>query len=198
LRSISGCRLIRLATVAILAACGPNSLGSEKKMTIGEAISNSRRERKASYSRLKTATLLALPMVAVALSSGVAATAPKVIAVELLDATDDPSMAGMQLTVNQNSVPAGPITFAVTNRSKSIVHELLVVKVPDANTNLPYDEKDSKVVENKLNKLVDSDDIKPGIKKSFTVTLKPGDYLLICNEAGHYRAGMRAALTATK
>ena len=167
-------------------------------MTMLDAVTSFRRGRKASHSHLMTAFLIALPILGTALSSAAGAVAPKVIAVQLLDATDDPSMAGMQLTVDQDSVPAGPITFAVTNRSKSVVHELLAVKLPAANTELPYDEKDSKVTEGKLNKLVDSDDIKPGVKRSITVALKPGDYLLICNQPGHYRAGMRAALTVTK
>jgi uncharacterized cupredoxin-like copper-binding protein len=155
------------------------------------------RSRKAGATYLLTAVLIALPIIGTVLSSGGAA-ASKVIAVQLLDATDDPSMAGMQLTIDQDTVPAGPITFAVTNRSKSVTHELLVVKLSSQDTKLPYDENDSKVVESKLTKVVDSDDIKPGVRKMITVALKPGDYLLICNQAGHYLAGMRTTLTVTK
>jgi uncharacterized cupredoxin-like copper-binding protein len=155
------------------------------------------RSRKAGATYLLTAVLIALPIIGTVLSSGGAA-ASKVIVVQLLDATDDPSMAGMQLTIDQDTVPAGPITFAVTNRSKSVTHELLVVKLSSQDTKLPYDEKDSKVVESKLTKVVDSDDIKPGVRKMITVALKPGDYLLICNQAGHYLAGMRTTLTVTK
>jgi uncharacterized cupredoxin-like copper-binding protein len=78
------------------------------------------------------------------------------------------------------------------------VHELLVVKVANPNANLPYDEKTSKVLENKLDKVVDTDDIKAGGKKTVTVSLKPGDYVMLCNQAGHFQAGMRAPLTVTK
>jgi len=163
-----------------------------------QAISASCRRRKAGATYLLTAVLIALPIIGTAFSSAGAATASKVIAVQLLDATDDPSMAGMQLTIDQDTVPAGPITFAVTNRSKSVTHELLVVKLPSQDPKLPYDEKDSKVVEGKLTKVVDSDDIKPGVKKMITVVMKPGDYLLICNQAGQYLAGMRATLTVIK
>jgi uncharacterized cupredoxin-like copper-binding protein len=162
-----------------------------------QAISASCRRRKAGATYLLTAVLIALPIIGTVLPSGGAA-ASKVIAVQLLDATDDPSMAGMQLTIDQDTVPAGPITFAVTNRSKSVTHELLLVKLSSQDTKLPYDEKDSKVVEGKLTKVVDSDDIKPGVKKMITVVMKPGDYLLICNQAGHYLAGMRATLTVIK
>ena len=155
------------------------------------------RSRKAGPTYLLAAVLIALPLIATVPSSGGTA-ASKVIAVQLLDATDDPSMAGMQLTIDQDTVPAGPITFAVTNRSKSVTHELLVVKLSSQDTKLPYDEKDSKVIDGKLTKIVDSDDIKPGVRKMITVVMKPGDYLLICNQAGHYLAGMRTNLTVTK
>jgi hypothetical protein len=96
-----------------------------------QAISASCRRRKAGATNLLTAVLIALPIIGTVLSSAGAATASNVIAVQLLDATDDPGMAGMQLTINQDTVPAGPVTFAVTNRSKSVVHELLVVKLPN-------------------------------------------------------------------
>ena len=155
------------------------------------------RSRKAGATYLLTAVLIALPIIGTVLSSGGAA-ASKVIAVQLLDATDDPSMAGMQLTIDQDTVPAGPITFAVTNSSKSVTHEMLVVKLSSQDTKLPYDENDSKVIESKLTKVVDSDDIKPVVRKMITAALKPGDYLLICNQAGHYLAGMRTTLTVTK
>jgi hypothetical protein len=126
-------------------------------MKLLQAISASCRRRKAGATYLLTAVLIALPIIGTVLSSAGAATASKVIAAQLLDATDDPSMAGMQLTIDQDTLPAGPITFAVTNQSKSVVHELLVVKLPSEDTKLPYDEKNGKVVESKLNKVVDTE-----------------------------------------
>ena len=75
-----------------------------------QAISASCRRRKAGATYLLTAVLIALPIIGTVLSSASAATASKVIAVQLLDATDDPSMAGMQLTIDQDTVPAGLVT----------------------------------------------------------------------------------------
>src|ERR1700681_3648510 len=109
---------------------------------------------------LAAAVLVATAAAATSLAAS-AATGAKVITVHLEDATDDPSMAGMKLAADLDSAPAGPISFVVMNDSKSVGHELLVLKVADPKANLPFDDKASKVVEGKLDKVVDSDDIKP-------------------------------------
>ena len=41
-------------------------------------------------------------------------------------------------------------------------------------------------------------DLKPGAHGKLTLNLKPGSYLLICNEPGHYKAGMTAPLLVEK
>ena len=61
-----------------------------------------------------------------------AAAPAKVVTVHLQDATDDPSMAGMKLAADPDTVPAGPVSFVVTNDSKSVVHELLEQGPPQA------------------------------------------------------------------
>jgi uncharacterized cupredoxin-like copper-binding protein len=43
--------------------------------------------------------------------------------------------------------------------------------------------------------LGEAGDIKPGQTKKVTLTLKPGKYVLLCNLAGHYKAGQYAAFT---
>jgi uncharacterized cupredoxin-like copper-binding protein len=121
-----------------------------------------------------------------------------VINIKLQDATNDPSMAGMKLAADQTSIKAGRVVFQVSNESKSVIHEMIVVKLGSNDAPLPYDEKTSKVVEAKINHLGEASDLKPGAKKSLTLTLQPGEYLLICNQAGHFRAGMQAPLTVTQ
>ncbi|MGH9035527.1 MAG: cupredoxin domain-containing protein [Acidimicrobiia bacterium] len=73
------------------------------------------------------------------------------------------------------SVPAGPVTFNLTNTGK-VVHTILIDGVPD------------------LAKIVAP---KAGAAKG-TVDLKPGKYVFFCDEVGHRKAGMEGTLTVTE
>ena len=141
------------------------------------------------------AMLLALSATSYAASTN---SAPEVVSVKLQDATNDPAMVGMKLTADKASVKAGKVIFKVSNDSKSVVHEMIVVKLADAGADLPYDEKTSKVVEDKVDHLGEAADLKPGTVKSLALTLKPGDYVLMCNQPGHFHASMQATLTVSQ
>ena len=98
-------------------------------------------------------------------------------------------------------VPAGKVKFSVQNRGQE-VHELVLLK-----TNMAYDSiplrKDGGIDEKNAGVLVDElEDITSKSGKSMTVTLAPGNYVLLCNmvemEDGkleeHYAMGMRVPL----
>jgi uncharacterized cupredoxin-like copper-binding protein len=53
------------------------------------------------------------------------------------------------------------------------------------------------VDEKKLKGIKELDDLKPGKDGTLTLNLKPGHYVVFCNEPGHFQAGMRAELTVT-
>ena len=114
------------------------------------------------------------------------------------DATDDPSMKNMEMKAEPQSVKAGQVSFEVANESKSIVHEMIVVAVADPSVVLPYDEKKSEVIESKIKHLGEASDLAPGTKKTLNLKLKPGSYVLICNQSGHYHQGMTTSFTVTK
>lgn len=107
-------------------------------------------------------------------------------------------MGGMSLRANVSSVKAGKVTFDVTNLSRSIVHEMIVVAVENANTPLPYDYETGQIPEKQVKMLGETDEMEPNAEKTVTFDLKPGTYLLICNVPGHYAAGMWTALTVTQ
>ena len=75
---------------------------------------------------------------------------------------------------------------------------MIVVSVADPNTPLPYDRKDDRVIESKIKDLGEASDLPPGTKKTLSLTLKPGNYILICNQPGHYKTGMKASLIVTE
>lgn len=111
-----------------------------------------------------------------------------------------PGMMGygmMAIRINHDSVKAGEIHFDVTNWSRGMIHELLVVNVDKPDAPLPYNYAQAKVDEDQVKVLGDTDNLEPNASASLDVTLTPGTYMLICNVPGHYAAGMATPLTVT-
>ncbi|MDJ0387055.1 hypothetical protein QMO56_02920 [Roseomonas sp. E05] len=101
----------------------------------------------------------------------------------------------MAIRIDHDTVPAGEVRFDVTNWSRGLVHELLVIPVADPAAPLPYDHAEGKVAESQVRVLADSGDLPPSASHLLEVTLAPGTYLLVCNLQGHYAAGMVVPLT---
>ena len=115
---------------------------------------------------------------------------------------EDPSaghgIKHMMLMVSPHRVKAGEIVFHIKNISKDLTHEVLVIKPPAKLSEMPYSRKQNRLIEGKIDKLADSGGQKPGQSYTMKVHLNPGRYLLICNQPGHYRAGMHTWLTVTR
>jgi len=104
-----------------------------------------------------------------------------------------------KLQVATNSVPAGKVTFEITNNGRA-KHELVILR-----TDLPV----SAIPENPLekNKLTENgtgivhvtefDGVDPGKEWNLVADLPAGHYLLVCNYPGHAHAGMAAFVTVT-
>src|SRR5665213_2755716 len=110
----------------------------------------------------------------------------------------DLTKATMGVKLSRPSAPAGVVTFKVTNTSKDTVHEMIVMYLADPTKPLPYIDGDKKVDENKAGDKGEVSELDPGKSGSLTVALKPGKYLLICNVAGHFAAGMWTEFEVTK
>ncbi|MFZ5790660.1 MAG: hypothetical protein ACOY3L_08185 [Pseudomonadota bacterium] len=107
-------------------------------------------------------------------------------------------MGGMMtIRVDRPSVKAGPVTFDVTNWSQSLIHEMVVVAVDNPLAPLPYDYSQGRVMEGQVKTVGEVSDLTPNASGTVDLTLAPGSYLLICNVAGHYAAGMVTPLTVT-
>ena len=96
------------------------------------------------------------------------------------------------------SVPAGAVTFTVTNDGPS-THEFVVFKTDLAPDGLPLTAEGDTVDEEGegLEAVDEIEDIEAGTSPTLTVDLDAGSYVLICNITGHYDAGMHTALTVT-
>lgn len=108
-------------------------------------------------------------------------------------------MAGamMGVKLDKVSVPAGKITFDVTNDSKDIIHEFMVSPVAAGQTDLPYTADETRVDEEKAGHLGEVAELDPGKSGSLTLDLAPGTYIAYCNIPGHFVDGMWTMLTVT-
>jgi uncharacterized cupredoxin-like copper-binding protein len=108
----------------------------------------------------------------------------------------DMSKVTMGIAVSTDTVKAGEVTFEVLNSSKDTVHEVIVARLKDVTTPLPYLASDAKVDEDKAGShLGEVSELDPGKTGALRLDLKPGTYLLYCNIPGHYMAGMWTLFT---
>jgi uncharacterized cupredoxin-like copper-binding protein len=108
-----------------------------------------------------------------------------------------PGMRMMGLSLSSTTVPAGQVSLRVVNDG-AWIHELAVLPLESGhNIGQRRIEADNKVDESASLGHVEGscgadegDGLVPGASGWTTITLAPGRYELICNIAGHYRAGM--------
>ncbi|TIW90101.1 MAG: hypothetical protein E5V51_02545, partial [Mesorhizobium sp.] len=97
--------------------------------------------------------------------------------------------------LDKTVVPAGEVTFKVSNTSKDTVHEMIVVRAADAKkTALPYVKNENRVNEDAAGHLGEVSELDPGKTGSLTLDLKPGSYAVFCNIPGHFMNGMWATI----
>lgn len=128
---------------------------------------------------------------------GHAAAATAIVNALLQDPTTGSGIQSDRIVLDRRSVRAGEVTFHAVNQSKELVHELLVVRLKPGQA-LPYDEKKAVVSEGRTHVLGEVDDLRPGVSGAVTLTLEPGSYMLICNQPGHYKSGMKTMFSVTR
>lgn len=94
------------------------------------------------------------------------------------------------VTTNVKSLPAGKVKIGIRNTA-GMAHDLTVLKTETAFDKLPIDGGSAKAKED--GKVGGVDLIGSGGVRALTLDLVPGNYILLCNVAGHYQLGMRAA-----
>jgi uncharacterized cupredoxin-like copper-binding protein len=107
-------------------------------------------------------------------------------------------MAMMGITIDQSTVPAGKVTFEVSNDSKDIIHEMVLSPITGLDEKLPYLADEYKIDEDAAGHLGEVAELDPGKSGTLGIDLKPGQYLLYCNIPGHYIGGMWTVLTVTE
>ena len=143
-------------------------------------------------SRIAVISLCSLFLVAAA--SAFAAAPPQSLEIKLQDPSAEPASAHMRIVLDRDTIKPGRVTFHAENQSKKLVHEVIVAR-DDGAKELPIDAKHARVIESRVRRLGEIADLAPGKSGKLTLTLKPGTYLLFCNEPGHYQDGMFTRLT---
>ena len=106
-----------------------------------------------------------------------------------------PGRTSMGIRATPAVVKAGEVTFEVTNTSRDLVHETIVVPAPAEGKTVPYDGQKGLIDEDAAGHLGEISELEPGKSGALRLDLKPGRYALICNVPGHYVAGMWAVVT---
>jgi uncharacterized cupredoxin-like copper-binding protein len=109
----------------------------------------------------------------------------------------DMMMAQMGIKLDLASVPAGMVTFNVSNDSKDIIHEMVISPIATTDVAMPYIADENKIDEDAAGHLGEVAELDAGQKGTLAIDLKPGLYLLYCNIPGHFLNGMWAVLTVT-
>lgn len=162
----------------------------------------------------RTSLLILVPMVLTLAQAGSSFAAGTVVKVSLWDKGPDAmDMLGkgtswamgavpkgapkppMGIDIEPKEVAAGEVTFQVTNASKDAVHEMIVAPVKDTAQPMRYIQTEERVDEDAAKDLGEVSELEPQTSGSLTVTMKPGEYILYCNVAGHYVLGMWTLIT---
>ena len=138
--------------------------------------------------RVRTSALLAVMF---ALAAPAWAAAPVTVVVDMTDKQDGSQV----MRLDHTRVPAGKVSFEVTNQSANMVHEFLIVRTALAPDQFPMSKDDTKVDEKRLKGIKELGDLTPGKSGVLTLDLQPGHYVVFCNQTGHFKGGMHSELT---
>jgi uncharacterized cupredoxin-like copper-binding protein len=138
-------------------------------------------------------SMLCSLLVLVAGAAGATTTA-QTLGIKLQDPSADSSIAHMRIVLDRDTIKPGRVILQAENQSKNLVHEVIVGR-DDGAKELPMDAKHGRVNESRVRRLGEISDLAPGKTGKLSLNLKPGNYVLFCNQPGHYQDGMVTKLT---
>jgi len=100
-------------------------------------------------------------------------------------------MKEYSITLNAPTLKAGVVKIGIRNAG-TMVHDFELIKTDLPFDKLPVDGGSAKAKDDGLVRQLQN--IAPNRVTTLEVSLAAGSYVIICNVAGHYQLGMRAAL----
>ena len=82
-------------------------------------------------------------------------------------------MGMMSMRVDRQVIKARKVELEITNWSRSLVHEMLIVPVDSPDAPLPYDYSAGQVVEDQVHVLADSSELKRTSRRRWRLTFHP-------------------------
>jgi len=100
------------------------------------------------------------------------------------------STFGTQLAPGE--IRPGDVRFVVKNDASDMAHEFILVRTDLPPYKLPVEE-DGRIDEDSplILRVMATEDLTPGSRREFAVTLAPGHYVYFCNIDAHHMIGMR-------
>jgi len=130
---------------------------------------------------------LAIVGLAVALAACSSTSSPSPTTATGTTTTITGTLTEYEIQLSARSAPAGTVIFNVTNAG-TIVHEFVILKTDVLAADLPL--AGDSVDEGAFNAIGEVEETEPGGSGTFTATLEPGHYAIICNVSGHVSQGM--------
>ena len=124
-------------------------------------------------------------------SSGTASASPKSGSATTTVAA---TLSEFKIVLDKSQAPSGNVTFNAKHDG-TVPHELMVVRSDIAEDKLPLDSAGTMVDEAKVTLSGHIAQFDTKTSKSGTFTLAAGKYIVFCNVAAHYAAGMHTAFT---
>jgi uncharacterized cupredoxin-like copper-binding protein len=100
-------------------------------------------------------------------------------------------LTDFKIAESKTHLHPGKVTFEVKNTGK-VPHEFLVIDTAKPAAKLGHGPR----VPEKGN-IGETGNVKPGASKTLVLNLRKGHYAVICNDPGHYIAGMHKDLTVS-
>ena len=109
-------------------------------------------------------------------------------------------LAQWSVTPTVTTVPAGSVTFTVTNDG-TIPHEFVVLQTETSAADFPiksFEGESERINEDTAGTNVgETGDMEAGTTKTLTIDLASGHYAFVCNLPAHYGQGMHTDFTVT-
>ena len=135
----------------------------------------------------KRSGAIAIVCLAVALAACSSTPSPSPTTTTGTTTTITGTLTEYEIQLSATSAPAGTVIFNVTNAG-TIVHEFVILKTDVLAADLPL--AGDSVDEGAYNAIGEVEETEPGGDGTFTATLEPGHYAIICNVSGHVAQGM--------